>query len=164
MHVRGSQHQGLAHLLQGVRHRQTVLLEGLHRVVHAARGDEVRVAAADVQVAGQVRRAVGGTRVGRRGTGGGGRYTWVLMMLGAGYSCACCSCTLVSSGTLTAPTTGLLSRGVGVRGRAVEAVVEVEGVVPAVVSPGGARRAPRGSRAGCTPAGRAGCRRRSCRC
>lgn len=52
--------------------RQTVLLESLDRVVHTPRDDQIWVAAADVQVAGQVRCAVCrprmGVWVGRRGS------------------------------------------------------------------------------------------------
>lgn len=125
---RGSVEKRLRHLLQRVGDGQAVLLERLDRVVHPPGDDQVRVAAGDVRVARQVRRAVGGPRVGvgvRRGwpvhVCSHDVRGWVLLGL--------LQLDICELRDTDGPHHGPPLRGVGVRRRTVEAGAQMEGIV-----------------------------------
>lgn len=132
--LRSSAEEGLRDLLEGVGHRQAVLLERLDRVVHASSDDQVRIAAADVQVPGQVWGAVGGSGVGvwvRRGwpvhLGSHDVGGWILLSLlelDVGEF-------RHADGSHYRPSLS----GVGVRGGAVEAGAQMERVVVVLARP-----------------------------
>lgn len=126
VHVRPPGHdERFAHFLQRVRHGQAVLLEGLHRVMDAAR-DQIRVAAADVEMAGQVRGAVGGSRV---RVGIRRRRPINLIPDDVGRRIFLRLLDVGELGDADGAHDGSSLGGIGVRGGAVEAVVEVEGVL-----------------------------------